>query len=133
MTIANTYFPALRAVTKVAIREARTRELRQELLRSETLKRYFEENPAELSHLRHDGELGRTTRQQAHLKHVPDYLLPKEGKAGLTSTDVGFVPFKKIGGRKDKRKTGFKKGKGFKAGAGRRDPLKTFRVRRKTK
>ncbi len=30
---------ALRAVTKVAIREARTRELRQELLRSETLKR----------------------------------------------------------------------------------------------
>lgn len=32
-------FSALRAVTKVAIREARTRELRQELLRSETLKR----------------------------------------------------------------------------------------------
>jgi len=32
-------FKALRAVTKVAIREARTRELRQELLRSETLKR----------------------------------------------------------------------------------------------
>lgn len=30
---------ALRAVTKVAIREARTKELRQELLRSETLKR----------------------------------------------------------------------------------------------
>lgn len=31
---------ALRAVTKVAIREARTRELRQELLKSEKLKRY---------------------------------------------------------------------------------------------
>lgn len=30
---------ALRAVTKVAIREARTRELRQELLKSEKLKR----------------------------------------------------------------------------------------------
>ncbi len=30
---------ALRAVTKVAIREARTKELRQELLRSDTLKR----------------------------------------------------------------------------------------------
>jgi ATP-dependent RNA helicase DDX56/DBP9 len=30
---------ALRAVTKVAIREARTRELRQELLKSERLKR----------------------------------------------------------------------------------------------
>ena len=34
-----TWYAALRAVTKVAIREARTRELRQELLRSETLKR----------------------------------------------------------------------------------------------
>jgi ATP-dependent RNA helicase DDX56/DBP9 len=31
---------ALRAVTKVAVREARTRELRQELIKSETLKRY---------------------------------------------------------------------------------------------
>ena len=30
---------ALRAVTKVAVREARTRELRQELLKSEKLKR----------------------------------------------------------------------------------------------
>lgn len=32
---------ALRAVTKVAVREARTRELRQELLKSEKLKRYL--------------------------------------------------------------------------------------------
>lgn len=32
---------ALRAVTKVAVREARTRELRQELLKSEKLKRYI--------------------------------------------------------------------------------------------
>jgi ATP-dependent RNA helicase DDX56/DBP9 len=31
---------ALRAVTKVAVREARTRELRQELLKSDKLKRY---------------------------------------------------------------------------------------------
>lgn len=34
-----TWIKALRAVTKVAIREARTKELRQELLRSEALKR----------------------------------------------------------------------------------------------
>ncbi|GAB1315805.1 ATP-dependent DNA/RNA helicase [Madurella fahalii] len=122
---------ALRAVTKVAIREARTRELRQELLRSETLKRYFEENPAELSHLRHDGELGRTTRQQPHLKHVPDYLLPKEGKKALTSSDVGFVPFKKE--VKDRRhRKGKHKGRSFKVG-GKKDPLKTFKVRRKAK
>lgn len=82
---------ALRAVTKVAIREARTRELRQELLKSEKLKRHFEENPGELHHLRHDGEL-RAARTQAHLKHIPDYLLPKEGKEAITSQHMGFVP-----------------------------------------
>ncbi|KAK0742434.1 P-loop containing nucleoside triphosphate hydrolase protein [Apiosordaria backusii] len=125
---------ALRAVTKVAIREARTRELRQELLRSETLKRYFEENPAELSHLRHDGELGHKARQQAHLKHVPDYLLPKEAKKELTKASVGFVPFKKLDkDKKHKGKFGGKgKGRSFKVGGGRKgDPLKTFKVRRK--
>ncbi|KAK4209793.1 hypothetical protein QBC37DRAFT_429863 [Rhypophila decipiens] len=120
---------ALRAVTKVAIREARTKELRRELLRSETLKRYFEENPAELAHLRNDGELGRAMRQQPHLKHVPDYLLPKEGKNALTSNDVGFVPFRKEGG-KQRHKKGGKKG-GFKVGSRKRDPLKTFRARKK--
>ncbi|GKT99197.1 unnamed protein product [Fusarium langsethiae] len=116
---------ALRAVTKVAIREARTRELRQELLKSEKLKRYFEENPTELSHLRHDGEL-RTARQQAHLKHIPEYLMPKDGKQALTG-DVGFVAM-----RKDKKGKG-KKGRGFKVGSRKRDPLKTFKARRKTK
>ncbi|KAK4099822.1 DEAD-domain-containing protein [Parathielavia hyrcaniae] len=123
---------ALRAVTKVAIREARTRELRQELLRSETLKRYFEENPTELSHLRHDGELGRVTRQQPHLKHVPDYLLPKDGKKALASQQVGFVPFKKQDGKDRKHRKGKPKGRSFKVG-GRKDPLKTFKVRRKAK
>ncbi|KAF4995110.1 hypothetical protein FGRMN_5347 [Fusarium graminum] len=116
---------ALRAVTKVAIREARTRELRQELLKSDKLKRYFEENPTELTHLRHDGEL-RTARQQAHLKHIPEYLLPKDGKQALTG-DIGFVAL-----RKDRKGKG-KGRKGFKVGSRKRDPLKTFKARRKTK
>ncbi|KAL2144811.1 hypothetical protein VTI28DRAFT_8473 [Corynascus sepedonium] len=123
---------ALRAVTKVAIREARTKELRQELLRSETLKRYFEENPTELAHLRHDGELGRVTRQQPHLKHVPDYLLPKDGKKALSSEQVGFVPFKKLDGKDRRHRKGKPKGRSFKAG-GKKDPLKTFKVRRKAR
>lgn len=139
---------ALRAVTKVAVREARTRELRQELLKSEKLKRYvpssppgnqkprvdstdhcnryFEENPSELNHVRHDGEL-RTARSQPHLKHVPDYLLPKEGKKGLTSEDIGFVPMRKRDGSRHKKgKRGFKARRSG-------DPLKTFKARRKTK
>ncbi|KAH7307970.1 P-loop containing nucleoside triphosphate hydrolase protein [Stachybotrys elegans] len=122
---------ALRAVTKVAIREARTRELRQELLKSEKLKRYFEENPTEMNHLRHDGEL-RTARQQAHLKHIPDYLLPKEGKQGLTSEDVGFVPLRKHKDGKSRRHHK-KGGKGAFKSSRKGDPLKTFKARRKTK
>ncbi|PHH69032.1 hypothetical protein CDD80_7060 [Ophiocordyceps camponoti-rufipedis] len=107
----------LRAVTKVAVREARTRELRQELLKSEKLKRYFEENPREMKHVRHDGEL-RTARHQAHLRNVPDYLLPKEGRRVLTEAQVGPVRFR--GGAKRRRRvTGKQRRKG--------DPLKTFR------
>ncbi|KAG6002807.1 ATP-dependent DNA/RNA helicase [Claviceps maximensis] len=118
---------ALRAVTKVAVREARTRELRSELLKSEKLKRYFEENPTEVNHLRHDGEL-RTARQQSHLKHVPEYLLPKEGKQGLTAAEIGFVPMRKTGKLRSQRK-----GKPMKRGGRKGDPLKTFKARRKMK
>ncbi|KAI1082256.1 DEAD-domain-containing protein [Whalleya microplaca] len=122
---------ALRAVTKVAIREARLRELKQELLKSESLKRHFEENPLEVRHLRHDGEL-RTTRTQAHLKHVPEYLLPKDGKKAITSDDVGFVPFKKIRDGKGRKGRVFK-GKGRKMGGRKNDPLKSFKARTKAK
>jgi hypothetical protein len=73
------------------------------------LDRYFEENPTEMTHLRHDGEL-RTARQQAHLKHVPDYLLPKEGRQGIAAGDIGFVPLKKHDRRAGtKRKGGGKR------------------------
>ncbi|KAH8653432.1 ATP-dependent RNA helicase dbp9 [Xylariales sp. PMI_506] len=124
---------ALRAVTSVAVREARVRELRQELVKSEKLKRHFEENPQELSHLvRHDTEL-RAARTQAHLKHVPDYLLPVEGKKALTPNDIGFVPFRKDRDGKGKKGRSFK-GRGRKAVGGRKvDPLKSFRGRPKSK
>ncbi|KAI1861316.1 uncharacterized protein JN550_010995 [Neoarthrinium moseri] len=124
---------ALRAVTTVAVREARVRELRQELAKSEKLKRHFEENPQELSHLvRHDTEL-RAARTQAHLKHVPDYLLPAEGKKALTANEVGFVPFRKDREGKGRRGRSFK-GRGSKAGGGRKsNPLKTLRGRPRSK
>lgn len=123
---------ALRAVTKNSIREARTRELRQELVKSERLKRHFEENPADLDHLRHDGEL-RAARTQPHLraKHVPDYLLPKEGKKALTADQVGFVPLRKTSDHKHRRSKFFKS-KGKKVGGRKSDPLRTFKARKKT-
>lgn len=111
---------ALRAVTRLAIHETRTRELRRELLNSEKLKRYFEENPAELRHLqRHDAE-SHAVRIQPHLRHIPPYLMPAGagsgsrsgtgagagaevgvgvgvgvGVSGAIGTEVGFVPLRK--------------------------------------
>ncbi|XP_039558606.1 probable ATP-dependent RNA helicase DDX56 [Passer montanus] len=66
---------AMRAVTKQAVREARLRELRQELLNCEKLKVYFEDNPRDLQALRHDRPL-HPASVQPHLGHVPDYLVP---------------------------------------------------------
>ncbi|KKA28522.1 hypothetical protein TD95_004602 [Thielaviopsis punctulata] len=122
---------ALRAVTRVAIREARTRELRAELLKSEKLKRHFEENPSELAHLRHDGEL-RAVRTQAHLRHVPEYLLPGGGANTLTQNGTGFVGFH----RADKKERRGKRGAGqsFKVQKNRKsDPLRSFNARNKGK
>ena len=121
---------ALRAVTRIAIREARTRELRQELLKSEKLKRHFEENPEDLHHLRHDGEL-RAARIQPHLKHVPEYLMPSNGKKGITGEDIGFVGLRKITDNRIRkaRMQNRMKGKGKKPAGRKSDPLKTFNAK----
>jgi ATP-dependent RNA helicase DDX56/DBP9 len=66
-----------RAVTKVAIREARAEELRAEILNSERLQNHFDENPADLQLLRHDRIATHVAKVHEHLKHVPKYLLPQ--------------------------------------------------------
>ncbi|MCJ1374194.1 ATP-dependent DNA/RNA helicase [Loxospora ochrophaea] len=123
---------ALRAVTATTIREARTRELRQELLQSEKLKRHFEENPEDLKHLRHDGEL-RTARVQPHLKHVPEYLMPNKAKGAIASGgDIGFVGMGKTSEnriRKARARNRMKRGGGRKGPGRGGDPLKTFSAR----
>ncbi|OQE22987.1 hypothetical protein PENSTE_c009G05562 [Penicillium steckii] len=122
---------ALRAVTRLAVQEARAREIRQELIKSEKLKRHFEDNPDELRQLRHDGEL-RAARVQPHLKHVPDYLMPTKGREGISNEDVGYVGFKKTNENRIRkaRDRNRGKGKGKKVG-GKVDPLKTFNRGRK--
>lgn len=119
---------ALRAVTSIAIREARTRELRQELMKSEKLKRHFEENPGDLHHLRHDGEL-RPAKVQSHMKHIPDYLLPKEGKKAITAGNVGHIGMGRSSENRIRKARALNKAKGRgKKSAGRKsDPLKTFK------
>ena len=116
---------ALRAVTGVAVREARTRELRQELINSDKLKRHFEENPEDLHHLRHDGEL-RAARTQAHLKHVPEYLMPNGGKRAISQGDIGFVGIRKSDANRAKKANKRMRLKGKLSTKKRSNPLKTF-------
>ena len=77
---------ALRSVTRIAIKEARIKELKSEILLSETLKSHFESNPADLRFLRHDRPV-HPARVLAHLKHVPDYLVDKELLGGLRGSE----------------------------------------------
>ncbi len=65
----------LRAITSIAIKEARIKEIKNELLNSEKLKSYFEDNPREEDVLRHDKTLN-VTKLDEHLKNVPDYIIP---------------------------------------------------------
>jgi len=118
---------ALRAVSQNAVRQARTRELKQELLKSEKLKSHFEENPEELRHLRHDGEM-RATRVQPHLKHVPEYLMPAKGRKGIAANELGFVGLRKTGENRIRKARMHNRNKGRKPDAGARklDPLRSF-------
>ncbi|EED19162.1 ATP dependent RNA helicase (Dbp9), putative [Talaromyces stipitatus ATCC 10500] len=126
---------ALRAVTRLAIQEARAREIRQELIKSEKLRRHFEENPDELRHLRHDGEI-RAVRIQPHLKHVPDYLMPSKGKQGLMAEDsqrhgVGIGKTSENRIRKARERN---RGKGRRGAVGKKaDPLKNFNAKGRKK
>lgn len=117
---------ALRAVTRVAVHQARAQEIRKEMLASEKLKRHFEDNPGELEGLRHDGD-ALVVRRQAHLKYIPDYLLP----GGIKVTkDLGFIGYRKEGDNRIRkaRLQARHKGKGGKFGnKPKRDPLKSFR------
>jgi len=105
---------AFRAVTRTSIREARVKEIKQELINSDKLKRFFEENPQDLTSLRHDKELN-PTRVQSHLKRVPEYLLPESARQDKKK--LGFVPFHKPHKhRVNKKRNGGRK----------KDPLKSF-------
>ncbi|OAD59804.1 putative ATP-dependent RNA helicase DDX56 [Eufriesea mexicana] len=66
---------AWKAVTRIAVREARLKEIKQEILNCEKLKSYFQDNPRDLQSLRQDKAL-HTVKLQPHLKDVPDYIVP---------------------------------------------------------
>lgn len=97
---------SFRSVTQTAVREARLKEIKMELMASEKLKRHFEENPQDLATLRHDKALSKV-RADVNLKRVPDYLLPAGSRQD--AKPIGFVPFtkhKKHAQGNKKRKSG---------------------------
>ena len=78
-----------RSIGRAAVRDARIREIRSELLNSDRLAAHFEENPDELSLLKHD--FGLTKHGGAlHLNHLPSYL--RGGGAGERNVEKDLGP-----------------------------------------
>jgi len=104
----------IRAVTRVAVREARIKELESEIITSEKLKAHFEDNPKDLQALRHDKAL-HTAKVQAHMKHVPDYLLPDSIDKEKIKSQAGpqkvyfkkqrYQPHKRYNNKNNKKKS----------------------------
>ncbi|OPJ86934.1 putative ATP-dependent RNA helicase DDX56 [Patagioenas fasciata monilis] len=110
---------AMRSVTKQAVKEARLREIKDELLNSEKLKAYFEDNPRDLHVLRHDKPL-HPAIVKPHLRNVPDYLVPPSLR-GVAKPD-----------RKKRRRvlnTGAKRRRGA-TSRGSGNPLQSFKYAR---
>ena len=108
-------------------------------MKSEKLKRHLEENPADGRWLRHDTEL-RPARVQAHMRHVPEYLMPAGGGGdgegpGRGLGGVGFVGLAKEGDNRirNARAKNRMRGKGKRVGVKRSDPLKTFNAKGRAK
>ncbi|KAK2656757.1 hypothetical protein Ddye_009809 [Dipteronia dyeriana] len=109
-----------KSVTKIAVRESRAQDLRNEIINSEKLKAHFEVNPKDLDLLKHDKVLSKKP-SAPHLRDVPDYLLdPKTQEAGkmvkLARAAMGGnnITARRHGNKKKSRKEG--------------DPLKTLSV-----
>uniref|UniRef100_A0A4W5MK55 Probable ATP-dependent RNA helicase DDX56 n=1 Tax=Hucho hucho TaxID=62062 RepID=A0A4W5MK55_9TELE len=110
---------AMRSVTKQAVREARLKEIKQELLNSEKLKTYFEDNPRDLQLLRHDKDLHPAVIKP-HLKNVPEYLIPPTLR-GVANPMSGRKR------RREKPKPGGVVKTTFKKDFRGKNPLKSFR------
>ncbi|KAI9716391.1 MAG: ATP-dependent DNA/RNA helicase [Chrysothrix sp. TS-e1954] len=124
---------ALKATTPGQVRQARLDELRQELLKSEKLKRHLEENPEDLKYLRHDMTV-KAGRLQPQLKNVPDYLLPGKRKSGLSELvdplENVFVGIKKPNQNRVRRAREMSRAKTKRrpGAPARSNPLKSFKV-----
>ncbi|CAI0430581.1 unnamed protein product [Linum tenue] len=106
-----------KSVTRVAVREARAQDLRNEILNSEKLKSHFEANPRDLDLLKHDRILSQKP-PAPHLRKVPDYLIDATTKEASKMVKLARAAM----GNNPSRRQGFKRK--LKKGGG--DPLKSF-------
>ncbi|XP_059640090.1 DEAD-box ATP-dependent RNA helicase 16 isoform X1 [Cornus florida] len=106
-----------RSVTKIAVRESRAQDLRNEILNSEKLKAHFHDNPKDLDLLKHDKVLSKKT-PAPHLRDVPEYLLDPTTQEASKIVKLARAA---MGNTNSARRKGLK-GKFRKN----RDPLKTF-------
>ncbi|XP_019864377.1 PREDICTED: probable ATP-dependent RNA helicase DDX56 [Amphimedon queenslandica] len=111
---------AVQAVTQLAIKEARLKEIRCEILSSKRLKTHFEDNPRDLQVLRHDRDLLPSSKVKEHLKYIPPYLVPKALKSSAVEEREG------IGDGNMKRRRAHKVRQ-------HNNPLKTFKLTNETK
>jgi len=88
-----------RSITKSVIREARTKDIKTELMNSKRLEEFFEERPADLRLIKHDRSVASSVASAAapHLKHVPGYLRDPllQGKSFVGRPGNGFLPVRK--------------------------------------
>ncbi|XWS41734.1 hypothetical protein CRYUN_Cryun17cG0108200 [Craigia yunnanensis] len=106
-----------RSVTRIAVRESRALDLRNEILNSEKLKAHFEVHSRDLDLLKHDKILSKDL-PAPHLRDVPDYLLDQKTRDASKMVKLARAA---MGDNKSARRQGAKKK--FRKS---RDPLKTF-------
>lgn len=108
---------ALRAVTRHAVKAARLKEVKLELIHSKKLEEHFAANPDDLQVLKHDSALS-TVRKQAHLANVPSYLKPETQGATAVVAAVASSSRDRLGRAGAKARKDDRRAKG-------RDPLKS--------
>ena len=110
----------LRLVTDNAVHGARLADVRREIINSEQLKDYFEDNPDDYDALQHNMRLAKNIPE--HLAHIPTYLLPPALRGTVEDKPTGSR-FRTKRKRNQSKRGGASNGKGG-------DPLKTFKTSR---
>eukprot|EP00892_Ulva_mutabilis_P003159 jgi/Ulvmu1/12844/UM098_0029.1 len=75
----------LRGLTKKAVQDARSRDLKLEVMNCTKLQEFFESHQADAVALQNDKQLTKHSHTLKHLRHLPDYLKKAAGVGGHVS------------------------------------------------